>query len=121
MDRWRTVKWSVVAVVALPLVCGTALLAAGNDRGDQLVAVALGLLAGLPLTWRKDGGPPSIPPGVPAVVVALASALALSGCGGSSPPPSACAVARVLRDPCRVVESTATECEAVPDGAAPQR
>lgn len=115
--KWREVKWTTLALVALPLVCGTVLSAMGREPGRELLSVALGMLAGLPLSWRRGDGPPSIPPGASVLLVALATSLALGGCGGSSPPPSVCAVARAAREPCAVVEAYAARCDA--DGGVP--
>lgn len=107
MSRWRTVHWSTVALVALPLVVGALLIAIGKDaEGSKLLLVGTGLLAGLPLTWRKDGGPPSLPPSGPAVVLVFAvCGAALAGCGSASSPTASCRAVRAVADTMEAVES----------------
>lgn len=107
--NWREKDWLPMGLAVVLLVCGTVLAYVGNPRGDGLLGIGIGIVTGTVL--RKRQGSPSIPPGAGAVLALATFAWALVGCGGSTPPPSVCAVARAARVPCAVVEAYAARCE----------
>lgn len=94
----KEVEWSVVALVVGLLLSGVMLYWMHEpEQGKTVIAVALGLLVGLPIGWRRRGQRDSERPGpmlIP-VLVAFGAAVLVSGCGGGSQASrSVCSVAR---------------------------
>lgn len=103
------------ALAALPLVIGLVLVLAGHaQEGANLLSLGAGIVSGLALRRNGSGSggsslpPPSLVP-LGIAVGAFTLAVLVTGCG-SSPPPSACALARAMRAPCAFASTYAANC-----------